>query len=54
MATDACEKKNTFNFKKIVKIFSINLKKSRWKFEKAMETIRKENRRNLKDGGNEL
>ncbi len=32
-----------FNLRKIIKKFLINLKKTRWKFERAMETVREEN-----------
>ncbi len=32
----------------------MNLKETRWKFERAMETIREENEKNLKDGESEL
>ncbi len=38
------QSKKTFNLRKIVKKFSMNLKKTtRWKFERAMETIEEEN-----------
>ncbi len=37
------QSKKTFNLKQIVKKFSMNLKKTRWKFERAVETIREEN-----------
>ncbi len=45
MPTDARwnASKKIFNYGKIVKKFSLNLKKSRWIFERAMETIREEN-----------
>ncbi len=32
------QSKKTFNLRKIIKKFLINLKKTRWKFERAMET----------------
>ncbi len=35
--------KKAFNLSKIVMKFSMNLKKTRWKFEGAMETIREKN-----------
>ncbi len=44
------QSKKTFNLRKIVKNFSMNLKKTRRKFERAMETIIEEN---LKDGESE-
>ncbi len=37
------QSKNVFNLRKIAKKFSMNLKKTRWKFERAMETIKEEN-----------
>ncbi len=37
------QSKKTFNLRKIVRKFLIKLKKTRWKFERAMETIREEN-----------
>ncbi len=37
------QSKKIFNLRKIVKKFLMNLKKSRWKFERNMETIREEN-----------
>ncbi len=37
------QSKKKFNLRKIVKKFSINLKKTGWKFVRAMETIRKGN-----------
>ncbi len=42
------QSKKTFNLIKIVKKFSINLKRTRWKFERAMKTINKENLRKFK------
>ncbi len=44
----------TSNLRKIVKKVLIYLKKTRWKFERAMEAIREENWRKLKDGESEL
>ncbi len=46
--------KKIFNLRKIVKKFSMNLKKSRWKLKRALEAIREENKENLKDGESEL
>ncbi len=37
------QNKKTFDLRKIVKKFSMNLKKTRWKFERAVEIIKKEN-----------
>ncbi len=37
------QSKETFNLRKIVKTFLIDLKKARWKFKRAMGTIREEN-----------
>ncbi len=37
-----------FNLRKIVKKFLMNLKKTRWKFKRAMGTIKEENRRKFK------
>ncbi len=35
------QSKKTFNLRKIVKKFSMNLKKTGWKIERPTETIRK-------------
>ncbi len=37
------QSRKTSKLRKIVKKFSMNLKKTVWQFERAMETIRKEN-----------
>ncbi len=37
------QSKKIFNLRKIVKKFWMNLKKTRWKFERTTETIRGEN-----------
>ncbi len=37
------QSKKIFNLRKTVKKFLMNLKKTRWKFERAMETVKEEN-----------
>ncbi len=37
------QSKKMFNLRKIMKKFLMNLEKTRWKFERTMETIREEN-----------
>ncbi len=40
------QSRNMFSLRKIVKKFSINFKKTRWTFERAMETITEKNLKN--------
>ncbi len=43
-----------FNLRKIVKKFSMNLKKTRWKFEGTLGQLEKKIEENFKDGESEL
>ncbi len=47
------QSKKMFDLREIVKKFLMNLQKTRWKFVRAMDTIRQK-KENLKDGESEL